>query len=62
MIRIIAVEVDACAAANVGGPTHVKHQTFVADCPELEAFMAAKTDQFCQRSIVGVEVVQEPTK
>lgn len=61
-IRIIAVEHNYGAAANVGGPSHVTHKTFDVEAPELEAFLKPRPgDSYSERSVVGVEVLKEQT-
>jgi hypothetical protein len=57
VIRIVCTEVDAGAAANVGGPVHVRMKTFDVDIPELEAWLApVANNTYLDRSVAGVEV------
>ena len=40
LLRIICVDSDHGAAANIGGPVDTKHKTFEVDCPaDLAAFL-----------------------
>lgn len=65
MLRAIVEDVDAGAAANVGGPVIVAHKTFdlkgIPDLTRLEAYLAeAKkwTGGFASRRVIGVELVE----
>lgn len=60
MLRIICVQSNYGAAANVGGPVCVTHKTFLVDCPEVESWLSTPKSEnrtYEDRSIVGVEVV-----
>lgn len=56
-VRIIVQQTNAAAAAHVGGPITTEYRTFDVEAPELVAIMRSSLDQFCHRSIVGVEVL-----
>lgn len=59
-LRIICVEADTGAAANVGGPVHVRRHTFDVPCTkELESYLKA-ANQWVDRSIEGVEIILAP--
>lgn len=56
-LRVIVTTSDATAAAHVGGPVNVTHKTFDIEAPEVEAFMRESMNDFCNRVLVGVEVI-----
>jgi hypothetical protein len=56
-LRIICVEVDAGAAANVGGPVHIRRHTFDVPCTEALTNYLNAVNQWVDRSIEGVEVI-----
>ena len=64
MIRIICVESDISAAANVGGSAaHVSYRSFEVEAPELEAWLAEAGGhgwRYIIRSVVGVETQPVP--
>jgi hypothetical protein len=59
ILRIICVSVDCNAAAHVGGPVKVTHKTFdISAPPELVAWINAGGG-YLDRSIQGVEVIEQ---
>ena len=59
MIRVIVVSAYAGMAANVGGPVQTEYKTFDIEAPDLEAFVTAQMGSCDQRSIVGIEVLNQ---
>lgn len=63
MIRFICREVNAGAAANIGGPVEVDHRTFT-DAAALEAWLRMEDRPeswqraYVSRSLVGCELVE----
>lgn len=57
-LRVIITTSDATAAAHVGGPVNVTHKTFDIEAPEVEAFMRESMSEFCNRVLVGVEIIE----
>lgn len=60
MIRIVCVEVDAGAAACVGGPVHTRYRTFDVDVPALEAWLREPKQQkwtYVERNTHGIELL-----
>lgn len=63
MLRIIVATTDAQRAAHVGGPVDVRHTTFDINAPEVEDFLAAfKNNQWIDRTLVGVEIIEDASK
>lgn len=65
MIRLICTEVDAGAAANVGGPVNVYHKTFDAELPELEAWLREPKKMswsYTDRMFTGIELLPPEPK
>lgn len=64
MLRIICVENDYGAAANIGGPVDISHKTFDVECAAVEEWLQARRlpkgspgPSYANRSIAGVEVL-----
>lgn len=63
-LRIIVRNSDWGYACNIGGPgtsATVTHKTFDIDAPAVEAFMKA-VGQYDERTIIGVEVLEDDPK
>ena len=58
MLRIVVLIADASMAANVGGPVQTWCKTFDIEAKELEQFMLCKDNQYREKHIVGVEVLE----
>lgn len=59
MIRILCVQADHSASANVGGPVVTTGKTFDINFPEFEKWLAEK-QQWIERSVVAVESLPQP--
>ena len=60
MLRIICVQSDCAAAANVGGPVEVSHKTFDIECDAAEEWLKeVRQASYVNRSVAGVEVLPE---
>ncbi len=60
MIRIVCIENDFGAAANAGGPAEISHKTFDCECQKLEEWLKKAQDlTYCNRSIVGCEILEK---
>lgn len=57
-LRIICMDHEFGAAANIGGPTHTAYKTFDVEAPAIEEWLREQA-AYCQRSIVGVELVEK---
>jgi len=58
MLRLIFRETDIGAAANIGGPVNVKHETFDVDLPHVESWLRKyEGNQWTTRELVGVAIV-----
>lgn len=57
-LRVIITTSDATVAAHVGGSVNVTHKTFDIEAPEVEAFMREGMNEFSNRVIVGVEIIE----
>ena len=60
MIRVLCVENDIGAAANVGGPAEVRGKTFDIAAPQLEAWLTDRDDKWIKRSVSAIEVIEVP--
>jgi hypothetical protein len=56
MVRIVCLEADAGFAANMGGPVKQEVKTFDVNLPLVEEWLR-KSEPFCQRSFVGIELL-----
>ena len=61
MIRFIVRTDNAGMAANVGGSVLTEFTTLDLEIPELERLLSEKLGSYCQRQVVGIELLaKEP--
>ena len=66
MIRIIVRIDEASMAAHVGGSPQTTYRTFDIDNPQIEALLrgggANNQNEFSYRTLVGAELIEEPSQ
>lgn len=58
MIRILVRVENAGMAANVGSSVESTYKSFDVDIPEMEKYLRAASENYCNASVVGVELLE----